>query len=361
MATEQLLLETTHLLSQLIECPSMSKDEGGTAEIIQAFFTKKAIPFHTLEHNIWATNKYFEKGKPTYLLNSHHDTVKPNTHWTKDPFKATIEGEKLIGLGSNDAGASLVCLIQTFVELYDQKDLAFNLVIAATAEEEISGKNGIELILKDPSFPKIDAAIVGEPTDCQMAIAEKGLMVIDAKVTGKAGHAARNEGINAIYLGVDDIQKIRNYSFEKVSNILGPVKCTVTIAKGGTQHNVVPEIFEYTIDCRVNECYSLEEVLHILQEQVQATLTPRSIRLNSSKMDPNHPIVQAGKKMGLETFGSPTLSDQALIPVPSIKIGPGHSGRSHTADEFIYLHELSQGLETYKNLLLETNAFIQNS
>ena len=361
MATEQLLRETTQLLSKLIECPSISKEEGGTAQIIQEFFTKKSIPFHTIANNIWAINKYFDKNKPTYLLNSHHDTVKPNAHWTKDPFKATIEEEKLFGLGSNDAGASLVCLIQTFIELYDQKELAFNLVIAATAEEEISGKNGIELVLKDPSFPKIDAAIVGEPTDCQMAIAEKGLLVIDAKVTGKAGHAARNEGINAIYIGVDDIQKIRNYTFEKASAILGPVKCTVTIANGGSQHNVIPDIFEYTIDCRVNECYSLDEVMEILQEQVQATLTPRSIRLHSSKIDPNHAIVKAGKKMGLETFGSPTLSDQALIPVPSLKIGPGHSGRSHIADEFIYLQELAQGLDTYKNILLETNAFILNS
>ena len=361
MVNETVLHETQQLLSQLIECPSLSKDEAGTAQIIQDFFSKKKIPFQTIQHNVWAKNKYFSENKPTFLLNSHHDTVKANSQWTKDPFKAITEDEKLFGLGSNDAGASLVCLINTFIQLYDKQDLAFNLVIAATAEEEISGKNGIELVLKDPNFPKIDAAIVGEPTDCQLAIAEKGLMVVDAKVLGKAGHAARNEGINAIYLGMDDILKIRDYTFEKVSDVLGPVKCTVTIANGGSQHNVVPEVFDYTIDCRVNECYSLEEVLNILKKELKAELTPRSVRLNSSKMDTHHPIVLAGKKLGIETFGSPTLSDQALIPVPSVKIGPGHSGRSHTADEFIYLNELEQGLNTYLNLLLETNLQIQNS
>ncbi len=361
MINKTVLPETLHLLSQLIECPSLSKEESGTAQIIQDFFSSKKIAFHTLENNVWAKNKFFSDQKPTFLLNSHHDTVKPNSQWTKDPFKATIEEGKLIGLGSNDAGASLACLIQTFVHFYDAEDLAFNLVIAASAEEEISGKNGIELLLKDPSFPKIDAAIVGEPTDCQLAIAEKGLMVIDAKVIGKAGHAARNEGINAIYLGMEDILKVKNYTFEKVSDLLGPVKCTVTIAQGGTQHNVVPEVFEYTIDCRVNECYTLEEILNLLKKELKAELTPRSVRLNSSKMEVNHPIVVAGNKLGIKTFGSPTLSDQALIPVPSVKIGPGHSGRSHTADEFIYIKELELGLSTYIQLLQETNFQIQNS
>ncbi|MEY2792633.1 MAG: Acetylornithine deacetylase [Bacteroidota bacterium] len=361
MVKDSVLFETQQLLSQLIECPSMSKEETGTAKIVQDFLSKKNIPFQCLENNVWSVNKYFSRDKPSILLNSHHDTVKPNSLWTKDPFKAIVEDEKLFGLGSNDAGASLVCLINVFVELYDRTDLAFNLVLAASAEEEISGKNGIELLLKDPAFPKIDAAIVGEPTDCQLAIAEKGLMVIDAKVKGKAGHAARNEGINAIYLGMEDILKIRDFSFEKSSDLLGSVKCTVTIANGGSQHNVIPEIFEYTIDCRVNECYSLEEVLAILRKELKAELTPRSIRLNSSKMDSNHPIVQAGKKLGLAIFGSPTLSDQALIPGPSIKIGPGHSGRSHTADEFIFLKELEQGLNTYLQLFLETNVQYQNS
>ncbi len=361
MIKETLLQETKELLIQLIECPSFSKEENGTARIIQDFFSRKKIPFERLENNIWAKNKYFNPSKPTYLLNSHHDTVKPNSQWTFDPFHATIVDEKIIGLGSNDAGASLVCLLSTFVEFYEFKDLAFNLVVAATAEEEISGKNGIELLINHPEFPKIDAAIVGEPTDCQLAIAEKGLLVLDAKVWGKAGHAARNEGINAIYLGMEDILKLKDFTFEKVSELLGPVKCTVTIAHGGTQHNVIPDLFEYTIDCRVNECYSLEEVINILQNELKAELTARSIRLNSSKMDNNHPIVQAGKKLGLDCFGSPTLSDQALIPGPSVKIGPGHSGRSHTANEFIYLNELAQGLETYHNLLKETNSYIQNT
>lgn len=355
------LLDAQALLVKLIECPSLSKEEHGTAQIIQSFFSEKKIPCSILQNNVWAKNLHFDPAKPTLLLNSHHDTVKPNSQWTKDPFKATFEENKLIGLGVNDAGASLVCLILTFTQLYHHSDLAFNLVIAATAEEEISGKNGIELLLNDPHFPKIDAAIVGEPTDCQLAIAEKGLMVIDAKVTGKAGHAARNEGINAIYLGMEDILRIKNYTFDKTSDLLGPVKCSVTIANGGSQHNVVPDSFEYTIDCRVNECYTLQEVLEILQKLVQATLTPRSVRLNSSNMDIQHPIVKAAQKLNLNTFGSPTLSDQALIPCPSVKIGPGHSGRSHTADEFIYLHELAQGLETYLSLLLESNVQYLNS
>ncbi|RVU23495.1 M20/M25/M40 family metallo-hydrolase [Sandaracinomonas limnophila] len=360
MVNKNLLHDTQQLLIQLIECPSMSREEDGTAQIILDFFAQKNIPAHRLQNNIWASNKYFDSNKPTILLNSHHDTVKPNSLWTEKPYVATLKDEKLIGLGVNDAGASLVCLINTFVHFYEKSDLAFNLLIAASAEEEISGKDGIELLLKDSAFPKPDAAIVGEPTDCQMAIAEKGLMVVDAKVIGKAGHAARNEGINAIYLGMEDILAIRDYAFDKISPLLGPVKCTVTIANGGSQHNVVPELFEYTIDCRVNECYQLEEILEILNGITKAELTPRSIRLRSSKMEENHPLVQAGKKLGIETFGSPTLSDQALIPVPSIKIGPGHSGRSHTADEFIYLKELEKGLETYIQLLTEASIQFQN-
>lgn len=361
MISATVLHDTQALLQKLIECPSLSREEAGTAAIIQDFFSEKKIPFSILQHNIWAKNLHFDPAKPSILLNSHHDTVKPNNQWTKDPFKAIVEDEKLYGLGVNDAGISLVCLINTFVQLYDRSDLAFNLVVAATAEEEISGKNGIELVLNDASFPKISAAIVGEPTDCRLAIAEKGLMVIDAKVIGKAGHAARNEGVNAIYLGMEDILKIRDFKFEKESPLLGPVKCTVTIAHAGSQHNVVPDLFEYTIDCRVNECYTLEEVYQILQKELKASLSPRSMRLNSSKMDENHPIVRAGKKLGIGTFGSPTLSDQSLMDFPSVKIGPGHSGRSHTADEFIYLKEIEQGLETYLSLLLESNVHYLNS
>ncbi|MHA8065466.1 M20/M25/M40 family metallo-hydrolase [Aquirufa sp. ROCK2-A2] len=357
MFTEKQFLEAKELLSQLIASPSFSKEEDGTSQLIQKFFQQKNIPFHVYLNNVWAVNKAFDSNKPTVLMNSHHDTVKPNASWNEDPFQATIKDNKLFGLGSNDAGASLVCLISTFCAFYEAAELPFNLVLAATAEEEISGKNGIEALLKVENFPKIDWAIVGEPTDCQLAIAEKGLVVIDAKVVGKAGHAARNEGINAIYLAMDDILKIKNHSFEKVSNMLGPVKTTVTVIEAGKQHNVVPDVCHFTIDCRVNECYTLEEVVAELQGMVQAELSPRSLRLSSSKMEQNHPVVRAAKVLGMETFGSPTLSDQSLLTCPSVKIGPGHSGRSHTADEFIYLEELKQGIQTYQQLILATIQF----
>jgi len=350
MYTDQQYLETQNLLAQLLACPSFSKEEQGTAAIIQEFLRAKNIPFHTLGNNIWATNQYFDANKPSILLNSHHDTVKPNASWTHEPFAATVLDGKLIGLGSNDAGASLVCLIVTFCSFYT-KELPFNIVLAATAEEEISGSGGIESVLKSANFPAISWAIVGEPTDCLLAIAEKGLLVIDAEVKGVAGHAARNEGINAIYLALEDINKIKGFEFPEVSPVLGPVKCTVTVMNAGKQHNVVPDLCHYTIDCRVNECYSLEQVLETLRGMLHAELTPRSTRLQSSKIPDGHPVLAAAAALGIPTFGSPTLSDQALMPFPSVKIGPGHSGRSHTADEFIYLKELKQGIQTYQNLL----------
>lgn len=351
MYQESQFIAAKDLLAQLIACPSMSKEEQGTAQILVDFFAAQGILSNRLGNNIWATNKHFDASKPTILLNSHHDTVKPNASWTFDPFQATEQESKLIGLGSNDAGASLVCLIATFVSFYTAENLGFNLLIAATAEEEISGTGGIEALLKSGDLPRIDFAIVGEPTDCAMAIAEKGLMVIDAKVKGIAGHAARNEGVNAIYLALEDIQHIQNHLFEKVSDLLGPVKTTVTVINSGKQHNVVPDTCDYVIDCRVNECYSLEEVLVELKTIVQAELTPRSMRLNSSRMEETHPLVQAAKGLGISLFGSPTLSDQALLTIPSVKIGPGHSGRSHTADEYILLDELKKGIQTYQNLL----------
>ncbi|CAM4286804.1 M20/M25/M40 family metallo-hydrolase [Cytophagaceae bacterium 50C-KIRBA] len=354
MYRESDFLEALSLLSQLIACPSLSKEEAGTANIIQHFLHQKGIESHQYLNNIWAKNVNFDPNKPSILLNSHHDTVKANASWTFDPWGATeIEG-KLIGLGSNDAGASLACLIQTFCSFYAQENLPFNIVLAATAEEEISGKNGIEALLQSPNFPKIDWAIVGEPTDCQLAIAEKGLMVIDAIAHGKAGHAARNEGINAIYVAMKDIQKIENFQFEKISPVLGPVKTTVTIIHAGKQHNVIPDTCEFSIDCRVNECYTLEEILDILKHELSSDLSPRSIRLQPSRIDENHVICQAAKALGIVSFGSPTLSDQSLLNCPSVKIGPGHSGRSHTADEFIYLDEIKQGIQTYQNLLMQT-------
>ena len=350
MYTEQQFLDAKGLLAQLLACPSFSREEQGTAAIIQDFLAARNIPFHTLGHNVWAKNLSFDAAKPTILLNSHHDTVKPNASWSYEPFAATIQDGKMFGLGSNDAGASLVCLISVFCAFFD-RELPFNLVLAATAEEEISGSGGIEYVLKSADFPVISWAIVGEPTDCQLAIAEKGLMVIDAEVRGVAGHAARNEGVNAIYLALEDISKIKAFEFPEVSQVLGPVKCTVSVINAGKQHNVVPDVCHYTIDCRVNECYSLEQVLEILRGLVQAELTPRSTRLQSSKIPDGHPVLAAAAALGIPTFGSPTLSDQALMNFPSVKIGPGHSGRSHTADEFIYLEELKQGIQTYQNLL----------
>ncbi|MCZ2480485.1 M20 family metallo-hydrolase [Aquirufa nivalisilvae] len=354
MYKESDFLEAKLLITQLIACPSLSKEEAGTAKIIHDFFENKGIKSEQFLNNIWAKNAHFDPSKPSVLLNSHHDTVKANASWTFDPWTATEIDGKLIGLGSNDAGASLVCLIQTFCSFYEQENLPFNLVLAATAEEEISGKNGIEALLQSPDFPKIDWAIVGEPTDCQMATAEKGLMVIDAVAHGKAGHAARNEGINAIYVAMKDIQKIENFQFEKVSPVLGPVKTTVTIINAGKQHNVIPDTCEFSIDCRVNECYTLEEVLDILKQELSSDLIPRSIRLQPSRIDENHVICLAAKALGISTFGSPTLSDQSLLTCPSVKIGPGHSGRSHTADEFIYLDEIKQGIQTYQQLLTQS-------
>lgn len=350
MYTEQQFLDAQGLLAQLLACPSLSREEQGTAAIIQDFLRARNIPFHTIGYNVWATNKHFDSSKPSVLLNSHHDTVKPNASWTHEPYAATIQDGKMFGLGSNDAGASLVCLISVFCAFFDRK-LPFNLVLAATAEEEISGTGGIESVLNSKDFPAISWAIVGEPTDCQLAIAEKGLMVIDAEVKGVAGHAARNEGVNAIYLALEDINKIKAFEFPEISPVLGPVKCTVTVINAGKQHNVVPDVCHYTIDCRVNECYSLEQVLEILRGLVQAELTPRSIRLQSSKIPDGHPVLEAAAALGITTYGSPTLSDQALMHFPSVKIGPGHSGRSHTADEFIYLEELKQGIQTYQNIL----------
>lgn len=336
------------LLKKLIETPSLSKEENKTADIIQIFLEKKGIPTHRKGNNIWAFSLYEDSKKPYILLNSHHDTVKPNSGYTKDPYKAIIEDGKLFGLGSNDAGACLVSLITTFCHFYS-KTLPVNLILAATAEEEISGKNGIESILGE--LPPLDLAIVGEPTQMQMAVAEKGLLVIDATVKGKAGHAARDEGENAIYKALDDLNFIRKYEFKKVSPYLGKTKVTATIIQAGSQHNVVPDLCYYTLDVRVTDAYTVEEAFEELKNSLKADLIPRSLRLNSSKVPEGHRILDIGKTLGLAQYGSPTLSDQALIPYPSVKIGPGDSARSHTADEFIYIHEIEKGITGYIKIL----------
>lgn len=294
-------------------------------------------------------NKHFNPDLPTILLNSHHDTVKPNSGYTRNPFQPEIIDGKLYGLGSNDAGGCLVSLLATFCNFYERENLQYNFIIAATAEEEISGLNGIELIY--PELGKIDFAIVGEPTLMNLAVAEKGLMVLDCVAVGKSGHAAREEGVNALYAAMKDIDWFRTYQFDKVSEHLGKVKMTVTMIQAGTQHNVVPDKCTYVVDVRITDKYTHEEVLEIIRQNVQSTVTPRSMRARSSSIAMEHPIVQAGLKLGRTMYGSPTSSDQALIPATSIKIGPGDSARSHTADEFIYVDEIKEGIELYCAML----------
>lgn len=344
-----LLLQATELLQKLIAIPSFSREEDKTAECIADFFKSQEIPTNRLEHNVWAVNKFFDESKPTLLLNSHHDTVKPNASYTRDPFQASIEQGKIFGLGSNDAGGPLVCLLTTFAHFYDKQNLPFNLVMAATAEEEISGKNGIELLL--PHLPKISFGIVGEPTSLDLAIAEKGLLVIDCLVKGKAGHAAREEGENAIYKAMKDIKWFQDYKFPNTSAMLGDMKMSLTVINAGSQHNVVPDECRFTVDVRVTDAYTLEETLSIIDENTSCSITPRSVRLQSSGISLEHPLVLTATEMGIRLYGSPTLSDQALMPFETVKIGPGESARSHTADEFIKIDELASGIATYIKLI----------
>ncbi len=337
------------LLQQLISIPSFSREEEKTANLLMSFFNHHGMAAIRKGNNVWAKNKYFDPNKPTILLNSHHDTVKPNPAYTRDPFSANIENGKLYGLGSNDAGGPLVSLIVTFFYFYNEQNLNYNLVMAATAEEEISGTNGVELIWDD--LPKIDFAIVGEPTLTDIAVAEKGLLVLDCVTKGKAGHAAREEGVNAIYKSLKDIEWFRNYQFPIISDSLGSVKMSVTVIHAGQAHNQVPAECRFTVDVRVTDAYTLEEVLDIINQHVSCEVMPRSLRLRSSGVSENHPLVIAGKSLGKNLYGSPTTSDQALIPVPSIKMGPGDSARSHSADEFIYVQEIEEGIESYIWLL----------
>lgn len=349
LSPNALAQEAIALLKQLISTQSFSREEEGTAALIEAFFQRKGIPFHRKKNNIWAYNRYFDDSKPTVLLNSHHDTVKPNPSWTLNPYEPLEKDGKLFGLGSNDAGGSLCSLIVTFCHFYDNPHLAYNVVMAATAEEEISGREGLELIV--PDLPPIEFAIVGEPTEMHLAVAEKGLLVLDCIAHGKSGHAAREEGENAIYKAIDDIQWIRSYQYPKVSPTLGPIKMSVTIVNAGTQHNVVPDSCKFTIDVRVTDQYTLEEIIDIINKNIKSEIAARSVRLRPSSIPMEHPIVQAGVRLGRNTYGSPTTSDQALIDCPSLKMGPGHSGRSHTADEFIYLHEIEEGVAQYIKML----------
>jgi acetylornithine deacetylase len=342
--------EAIDLLKQLIATPSFSKEEDKTAALLIQHLEKHGVPVHTLKNNVYARSLYWDTEKPVLLLNSHHDTVKPNLRYTLDPFSPIEKDGRLYGLGSNDAGGCLVSLLSVFLYFYKKENLAFNILFAASAEEEISGKDGIELLL--PELGAIDCAIVGEPTQMQMAVAERGLMVIDCIAHGKAGHAARNEGENALYKALNDIEWFRSYQFDKISPLLGPSKMTVTVIETDNKaHNVVPAQCKFVVDTRINECYTFEEVLEIIQVNVQSEVKPRSTRLRSTSIALDHPLVKAGIELGRTYYGSPTTSDKALMSFPSLKMGPGDSARSHTADEYIYTSEIKEGIELYIRLL----------
>ena len=342
--------EVIGLLKKLISIPSFSKEEDNTADLIEQFLEKKAVKTLVHLNNIWASNKFFDASKPTILLNSHHDTVKPNRGYTLDPFIPIEKDGKLFGLGSNDAGGALVSLIATFLYYYSKPDLKYNLIIAATAEEEISGNDGVESLL--PHLGKIDCAIVGEPTEMQMAVAEKGLMVLDCVATGKAGHAAREEGDNSIYKALNDIKWLEGYRFPKVSQLLGPVKMSVTVIETENKaHNIIPSQCKFVVDTRVNELYTFEEILATIRENVKSEIRPRSTRLRSSSIALDHPLVKAGLALGRTYYGSPTTSDKALMFFPALKMGPGDSARSHIADEYIFIDEIKEGIDLYIQLL----------
>lgn len=351
METEALYPSALELLKDLIRTPSLSKEEDLTAKLIGEFLTERKIDFERTGNNIIAKSKFFDEAKPSILLNSHHDTVKPNQGYTNDPFEPIEKEGKLFGLGSNDAGGCLVSLISTFVHFHDQENLPYNLILAATAEEENSGKDGVESVL--PDLPTPEFAIVGEPTEMKMAVAEKGLMVLDCYAKGKAGHAARNQGINAIYEALPDIDWFRNFEFPEESKYLGPVKMTVTQIESGYQHNVVPDTCHFVVDIRSTDKYSNIQILEMARLHTKCEIKERSTRLNPSRLPEELKISEVADHLKIEKFGSPTTSDQAVMNFPTFKMGPGMSERSHTADEFIYLDELKGGIEGYIGLLEE--------
>lgn len=366
--------EAVRLLSRLIATPSVSRDEKAAADVMEAFMKEHGIDSRREANNVWAVGRDYDAARPTLLLNAHIDTVKPVGTWTRDPFGPVVEDDRLYGLGSNDCGGGLVALLQAFRILEDpcnplKEDivntqphrldnispsnpsslLPYNLVFLSSAEEEVSGRDGISRVL--PLLPHIDVAIVGEPTGMQPAIAEKGLMVIDATSHGRSGHAARTEGVNAIYEALDDLLWLRDYRFSRVSKLLGPVKMSVTVIGAGTQHNVIPDECRFVIDVRSNELYTNEELFGIISSHVKSELHARSFRLGSSRIDASHPLVRRMTAMGMKPFGSPTLSDQALMPFPSFKLGPGDSARSHSADEYICVSEIENAIRTYVEIL----------
>ncbi|MBP1664926.1 MAG: peptidase [Bacteroidetes bacterium] len=340
--------EAIELLKRMISHPSFSREEKACADLIEHYIEEEGYIPSRIGNNVWILGSSYDSSKPTLLLNSHIDTVKPVDGWNFDPFLPVENEGKLYGLGSNDAGASVVSLLQVFFLLSKEKQ-TYNLIFAASAEEEISGSNGMESLLKE--LPKFDFAIVGEPTNMQLAVAEKGLMVLDCIARGKAGHAARNEGENAIYKALVDVEWFKNYRFPKISEFLGEVKMSVTQINAGTQHNVIPDKCSFVVDIRSNELYKNADILAVINSNVSCEVTARSTRLSSSATPQNHPVVVKAKEMGIDIFGSPTLSDQALMPFASVKIGPGHSSRSHTANEYILANEIHEGIKKYFELL----------
>jgi len=348
MDIEALTQEAVGLLERMVSLPSVSREEKEVADLLENFMKERGKTPHRTGHNLWCISPFYRTGRPTLLLNAHIDTVKPAASWTRDPFRPTREGERIYGLGTNDDGASVVALWQAFCTL-SGKEQPYNLIFLASCEEEVSGKNGIESAL--PLLPHIDLALVGEPTGMQPAIAEKGLMVLDVTAYGRSGHAARNEGDNAIYKVLNDIAWFRDYRFPKESALLGPVKMSVTMVNAGTQHNVIPDRCTFVVDIRSNECYTNQELFDEIRKHIACEAKARSFRLGSSHVSPEHPLVKKAVAMGRTPFGSPTLSDQALMSFPSMKIGPGKSSRSHTADEFIFVKEIEEAIALYLDLL----------
>ncbi len=348
MTQEQFTNDAVELLKKLIATPSVSRNEKDAADIMEQTIRSYGFEPQREANNIWVIDPHFDESKPTLLLNAHIDTVKPVDSWQCHPYAPTIEGDLLYGLGSNDCGGGLCSLLQIF-RMLTEKPQSYNLIYLASAEEEVSGKDGISRAL--PLLPKIDLAIVGEPTGMNPAVAEKGLMVLDVIAHGKSGHAARNEGVNAIYEALDDMRWIRDYKFEKVSEFLGPTKMTLTVVNAGTQHNVIPDKCTMLVDIRTNEFYDNEEVYHFICQHLKSEVKAHSFRLKSSRIDPEHPLIKKCVTMGMKPFGSPTLSDQALMHFPSFKLGPGESSRSHSADEFIKISEIADAIAKYKELL----------
>lgn len=340
-------MDTIDLLKNMIRIPSFSRDEGAVADFLERWMLTEGFAARRLGNNLWIESGPAD-GRPTILLNAHIDTVKPASGYTRDPFTPEIEDGCLYGLGSNDDGGSLIALLETYSRLI-QKEQPYRLIFSATAEEEVSGKGGLDLIL--PELGRIDFGVMGEPTGMRMAVAERGLMVLDCTAYGKSGHAARNEGVNAIYKAIEDIQWFKSHSFDRVSDFLGAVKMSVTQINAGTQHNVVPDRCTFVVDVRPNGMYTNPELLEMIKSSVSCEVKERSTRIGSSHLPMDHPAVVRGLSLGLEPFGSPTTSNQALCHFPTLKIGPGDSARSHTADEYIRLDEIGDGIETYVALL----------